>query len=268
MGIVMSAFSMASVAGVPIGLWIANTYNWNAAFYFILIIGILLWFISFLFLPSMKPKGEDSPKSLIQFKTIISQKLYLQSFLLTGCLALGIFMIIPFIGPYLVNNVGLLETDLPYVYLVGGSGTIITARIVGKLSDRFGCFKVFRSVIYISILPILCLTGLQPMKFGFVLIVTSLFTMFASTRLIPAMTLISGVVAPKERGAFMSLENSGRHLSSGLASQIGGLIIGTTSDGKLTNYLIIGIICVALSFVAISIAKVIDLNLKLKSKII
>jgi DHA1 family inner membrane transport protein len=267
MGIVMSAFSIASVAGVPIGLWIANAFNWNAAFYFILIFAFFILISSFLVLPSIRAKSNHITlaENFNEFKKILTQRLYLQSFLLTGTLAFGIFMIIPFIGPYLVKNVGLKETELPYIYLAGGSGTILMARFVGKMSDRLGCFKVFKRIIFISAIPIFLLTTLTSKPLWMILIVSTLFTMFASTRLIPAMTLISGVVSSKERGAFMSIENSGRHLCSGIASQVAGLIIGSTIDGKLTNYHLIGFLCVLFSFISLVIAKNIDLKIKLKT---
>jgi predicted MFS family arabinose efflux permease len=265
MGIVMSAFSMASVAGVPMGLWIANIYDWHAAFYFICLLAGIFWGLSFLILPSIKPSAtpKSFSKTLSEFKKLLSQRNYVQSFSLTGTLAFGIFMIIPFIGPYLVRNVGLKETQLPYIYLVGGIGTIITARIVGKLCDRIGCYKVFKTVVIISIFPILFLTNLKPIGLIGILIVTTLFTMFASTRLIPAMTLISGVVSPGERGTFMAVENSSRHLSSGLSSQLAGLIIGSSVTGTLTNFEIVGFICVFFSLISIAIARSLELRLKL-----
>ena len=68
------------------------------------------------------------------------------------------------------------------------------------------------------------------------------------------MTLVTAVVKPKERGTFMSLENSARQLSSGIASQVAGLIIGSTSAGALTHFNIVGICGALTSLVAIFIA--------------
>ncbi|HXH76392.1 MAG TPA: MFS transporter [Bacteriovoracaceae bacterium] len=266
MGVVMSAFSMASVAGVPAGLWIANAFTWHAAFYFICIIGIIFWIASYIILPSVKIKIE--PKSfhanLKNFHGIIRQWDYQQCFLLTSTLAFGIFMIIPFLAPYMVKNIGMKESELPYIYLVGGVCTIITARLVGRLCDRIGSFKVFRVVGFIALLPIFCLTNLPPTHLWIALIVTSGFTMFASARFIPAMTLVSAVVKPSERGTFMSLENSARQLSAGLSSQVGGLIIGSTAAGALTNYNIVGYICIGTSLMAIWIAAGIQKKISLR----
>lgn len=257
MGVVMSSFSVSSVIGIPIGLWIANTFDWHYTFYFICLVGLVFWIMSFIILPSVKV---ERPKSFIEnlrkFRKVFKPD-YIQAFCLTSTLAFGIFHVIPFIAPYLVRNVGFKESQLPFMYLCGGIGTIITARIVGKLTDRLGSFTVFRFLALISILPILALTHLPPVSVGIALTVTTLFTMFGSARFIPAMTMVSGVVKPEERGTFMSLENAGRQFASGAASQTAGLIIGSTAAGALTNYNVVGIICVCSSLVAIFIANMI-----------
>lgn len=256
MGVVMSAFSISSILGVPTGLFIANAFDWHGAFYFICIVGLIFWIAALFMLPSVKMKGEPRSfkSNLMNFKSIIIQKDYIQAFTLTSVLGFGIFMIVPFISTYVVRNVGMSEDQLPLIYLVGGICTIVTARTVGRLCDKIGSFRVFRTVALISIVPILLLTNLPPAPLWVALIATTLFTMFGSARFIPAMTLVSAVVKPEERGTFMSLENASRQLSSGVASQGAGLIIGSTAAGALTNYNIVGLVGVATSLVAIYIA--------------
>ena len=78
--------------------------------------------------------------------------------------------------------------------------------------------------------------------------------MAGSGRFIPAMTLLSAVVKPKERGTFMSLENAARQLSSGFASQLSGFIIGAGAAGSLTNYNIVGYVGISMTLIAIFIA--------------
>ncbi len=257
MGVVMSAFSISSVLGVPTGLYIANAFDWHWTFFLICIIGVIFWVLSFFMLPSVKIRTE--PKSfkdnLSNFKAILIQKDYLQSFLLTSVLGFGIFGIIPFISPYMVRNVGLTEEQLPLIYLIGGACTIMSARFIGKMCDKVGSFKVFRVVAIISIFPILLLTNLPAgLPLWLALVSTSLFTMTGSGRFIPAMTIISAVVKPQERGTFMSLENAARQISSGAASQVAGLIIGSTAAGALTNYNYVGFIAIITSLIAIYIA--------------
>ncbi len=257
MGAVMSAFSISSILGIPTGLWIANVFDWHAAFYFICLVSAVFWVLSMIMLPSVRVRSE--PKSfsenLKNFRGIVFQRDYLLSFTLTSVLGFGIFGVIPFISPYMVRNVGLREDQLPLIYLFGGLCTIVSARVIGKLCDRVGSFRVFRIVAVISVFPIYALTNLPAgLPVWMALAVTTVFTMTGSGRFIPAMTIVSAVVKPQERGTFMSLENAARQLSSGVSSQIAGFIIGSTAAGALTNYNIVGIIAISTSLVAIAIA--------------
>lgn len=256
MGVIMSAFSIASVAGVPLGLYIAQIFDWHAAFYFICLVGIIFWILSAFILPSIQVRKTPLTlkENLSNFKLILIQKDYLQSFLLTSVLGFGIFMIVPFISPYMVGNVGLTEANLPLIYLAGGMCTIISARFIGRACDRVGSYKVFKIVALISIFPIFFMTNLPQVPLAIALMSTSFFMMTGSGRFIPAMTIVSAVVNPKERGTFMSLENSARQMSSGIASQISGLIIGSGAAGALTNYNIVGYIGIGTSILAIFIA--------------
>ena len=256
MGVVMSSFSIASVLGVPLGLYIAQIFDWHAAFYLIVVIASLFWILSFIFLPSIKVRTTQMTikENLRNFKRILSQKDYLESFTLTSILGFGIFMIVPFIATYMVRNVGLTEAQLPFIYLVGGICTIVSARLIGRACDKIGSYKVFKFVAFLSIFPIFFLTNLPQVPLALALACSSLFMMSGSGRFIPAMTIISAVVKPEERGTFMSLENAARQLSSGLASQIAGLIIGGGTASAITNYNVVGYIGIATSLVAIYIA--------------
>ncbi len=266
MGVVMSSFSIASVLGVPLGLYIAQVFDWHAAFYFICIVGIIFWILSMIVLPSVQVRKTklSIKENLKNFKSILIQTDYLQSFLLTSVLGFGIFMIVPFISTYMVGNVGLSESNLPFIYLAGGACTIVSARFIGKACDRVGSFQVFKVVAILSIVPIFVLTNLPPVPLAVALLSSSFFMMTGSGRFIPAMTIVSAVVKPQERGTFMSLENAARQLSSGAASQIAGLIIGSTAAGAMTNYNIVGYIGICTSFVAIYIAYRIKTKFNLK----
>jgi len=256
MGVVMSSFSIASVLGVPLGLYIAQIYDWHATFYFICIVGTVFWILSMIILPSVKVRTTKLTveENLYNFKRILIQKDYLQSFTLTSVLGFGIFMIVPFISPYMVGNVGLAESNLPLIYLAGGACTIISARLIGKYCDKIGSYRVFKYAAMASIVPIFFLTNLPVVPIGIALLCSSLFMMSGSGRFIPAMTIVSAVVKPQDRGTFMSLENAFRQLSTGVASQAAGLIIGSSAAGALTNYNVVGYVGIATSLIAIYIA--------------
>lgn len=251
-GIVMSAFSVSSVLGVPIGLALAEWFNWHAPFMFIVIIGLTFWLLAHIMIPKIGNVGEPSSplETLKNFWEVMIEKKHVYGFLLTSLLGFGIFMIIPFLSPSMVKNIHIAESDLKYVYLVGGAATIFSARLIGKLCDRLGPFRVFSVVMVISFIPVIVVTHMGPSPLWLLLMFSSLFMMTGSGRFIPAMTLLGLMVNPKKRGTFMGLENAFRQLSSGISSMIAGLILYESSSGELMNFNILGYIAVATTIVA------------------
>jgi predicted MFS family arabinose efflux permease len=145
MGFVQTAFSASQVLGIPIGLYIANLWNWHVAFLAIICIAIPVGLIIVVY---MKPvaghlalKQDDSPwKHLIG--TLLVPR-YMMAFATTALLVTGGYMLMPFGSVFTVNNLGIALTDLPTVYFVSGAFTILTGPLVGKASDAFGKFRTF-----------------------------------------------------------------------------------------------------------------------------
>jgi predicted MFS family arabinose efflux permease len=169
------------------------------------------------------------------------------------------FTVIPFISAYVVSNAGMKEADLPYLYFVGGLATFFTARLFGRLVDRYDKRKIFVIVAIISIGPILLITQLSETPLLMILVVTSLFMILVSGRFIPAMALIISSVAPHLRGSFMSFNASVQQIAAGLASLLAGTMIGVSATGKMTNFDMVGVIA------AVSTVFCILLAIRLKS---
>lgn len=245
-GIVMSAFSLSSVLGVPIGLALAEIFTWHAPFLFIVAVGTMGFILAAKVLPQVHNQKPSKPalETLRQFAAIATERRHVEGFLLTSLLAFGIFMIIPFISPSMVSNVGLKESDLKYIYLFGGAATIFSARFIGRMCDKVGSLRMFTIVSIISFVPILLLTHLTPVPLWVALLVTTPFMMTGSGRFIPAMTLVSLAVHPQKRGTFMGLENAFRQVASGCSSLIAGLVIYQTADGRMENFGYLGIAAV------------------------
>lgn len=243
-GIIMSAFSLSSVLGVPIGLALAEAWDWHAPFLFIVALGLIFWILAATLFPRVNNQKSvlGVKHTLQQFGEIASERIHLQGFMLTSLLAFSIFMVIPFISPSMVRNVGLAESDLKYIYLVGGAATVFSARFIGRMCDKVGCFKMFTYTAGISLFPILMITHLGPTPLPLALTVSTLFMMSGSGRFIPAMTMLSLVVEPRKRGTFMGLENAFRQIASGVSSIIAGVIIVETADGRLGNFNYVGYI--------------------------
>lgn len=255
MGIVMGAFSLASVLGVPFSLFLANHYDWHAPFMFLGISALLISMMVLAFLPSMRDhlKGPHQEGSDIFFSirhlSKTPSQLYALFFLF--CLVFGQFGVIPFLSPSFVSNGKLPEAHLPFIYLAGGIVSLFASPTFGRLSDRFGKKQVFYFGATASILPIIYITHLQASSEVVILLASSSFFLVMSGRMVPAMALISSAATPRYRGSFMSMTAAVQHLSAALASYVAGLMVARSVSGELLNYERVGWTAVAFTILAL-----------------
>lgn len=251
MGVVTAAFSVASVLGVPGSLYIANLYSWHIPFFVLGGISSILLVASLYIIPSIKAHLDLPRKSPKQLLTMLKdspnqQKALLFMFLLV----MGQFSVIPFITPYMIRNVGLTQGTIPFIYLVGGGLTIFSSPLIGKLADKYGRQRIFVFGAAFSIIPLLIITNLVPIPIYFVLTITGIFFISITGRMIPAMSLMTSIVKPENRGSFMSMSSSVQQLSAGAAAFISGNIVIQGTNG-LQNYNYVGYLAVAATLVAI-----------------
>lgn len=261
-GTVLSAFSVAAVAGVPTGLFLANHFNWRAPFLFLTVASLLILVAAWRVLPHVRAHlaHEQETHPLRQIQVIFFNRNHLNAFALIATLMFAGFSVIPFISPYLVANVGLNETDLPYVYFAGGLMTFFTARLVGRLADRHGKRRVFAITALISIGPMLTLTHLPRVSVALAILVSTLFMVFQSGRFVPAMAMITSSVAPRLRGSFMSFNSAVQQVSAGFASLAAGMIIGKSPAGALTHYGVVGMIAVVATIICVFLARSLEVH--------
>ncbi|MDD8017178.1 MAG: MFS transporter [Bacteroidota bacterium] len=257
MGTVMASFSLATVAGVPVGLFLANSFGWHIPFFMLAGTSSIVLVVGYFVLPSIRGhlahRGQASP--FRAFVNLLTHRNHINSFIFMSAMMFAGFSVIPYISPYMVVNVGLTEKDLPYIYFLGGAATMFTSRYFGRLTDRFGKQRTFAWVASFSMVPILVLTNLPRVPLWATLIVTTFFMIFTSGRMVPAMAMVTASVQPKQRGSFMSINSSIQQFSSGIASFSAGLILNKTSAGTLTNYGIVGALAVATSVLCIVLSR-------------
>ena len=143
MGIVLSSFAVVSIVGVPCGLYLANIFSLAAPFYLIGIIGFLAFLLALKTIPLSKQHLMGTASTGSTIVQIIKSKNQLNALAITFTVMLGQYMMVPLISTYLVNNVGVAEHSLIYIYIVGGIASMLISILSGKLSDKFGKFRIF-----------------------------------------------------------------------------------------------------------------------------
>jgi predicted MFS family arabinose efflux permease len=155
--------------------------------------------------------------------------------MLMGCLIMTTFILVPYMPSYLVANVGMHEDDVKYIYLFGGIGTLVTMTPIGRLADRFGKLRVFQVLAFLALFPILAVTHLPPVPLYLVLIVTTCMMIFTAGRGVPAMAMVTACTTSDRRGGFMSVLGAVQQLAMGIATTVGGLILGVQAHADQTG---------------------------------
>jgi Arabinose efflux permease len=168
-GTIMTAFSLAAIAGVPAGVMLGAHFTWAAPFYLLVVLSLLIWVAGWQLVPSLAEHlGHRKPalgEVLPDLWRLLSNPRHMNAFALTFMMMIAHTVVIPFISPVLVANHGVSPAQLSWLYMAGGAATFFTSRRVGQLADRFGTRRVFRIAVLISFLPVLFVTHLPDFPF-------------------------------------------------------------------------------------------------------
>jgi predicted MFS family arabinose efflux permease len=245
LGTVMAAFSVSTVAGVPLSLFLANhiTYlGWRAPFIFIGLISTVIMYVGYLHIPKIKGHLDHVHEGsrLSQILKIMIAPQHIKAFIFIALVMITGFSVIPYIALYLTTNVGINNAYISLIYLCGGVATLMSSRFIGHMADRYGKVKVFRFLAIISLVPLLVTTNLPQTALWIVLINSTSFFILISGRMIPAMAMVSQVVESRIRGTFMSLIGSVQMLASGIATVAAGMVVTIGPDGMMQHYNLVG----------------------------
>ncbi|WP_092170946.1 MFS transporter [Cyclobacterium xiamenense] len=262
MGLVMGAFSVASVFGVPFGLFIASLSSWHAPFFFLAVLALVILWLIYRYVPSitahLQQQGDARPNPLQVIRRVTGNANQMRAISLTVLMMLGQFMIIPFLSPFMVSNVGFSELELTYIYMAGGFFTVFTSPWVGRLTDTYGKVRVFSVFMTLNVIPIGIITHLGITPLFVALLVSTVFFITSNGRMVPAAALITGTAKPENRGSFLSFNAAVQQLSAGLASFLAGMVLVEGVDGQLLHFEWVGYAAIVLSLSCIPLIRKIN----------
>jgi predicted MFS family arabinose efflux permease len=251
LGTVMTAFSVASILGVPTGLELARYLGWRAPFFGVAVLSAVITTFVITTLPPiidhLKIKKPDMQSGkLIDHLTVTS---------LTGTalIMISVFAIIPNISAFVQNNLGFPRERLGLLYLLGGAVSFVLTRRIGILVDRFG------ATILIIVGTCLFSTAMffgfiRPVSVNWLLVVFPLLMLAGSARGVPMNTLSSRVPRPDQRARFMSAQSAVQHGASALGALLSSAILTSDSTGKLRGMSAIATFSIAVALVVPIIA--------------
>lgn len=235
-GIVMSSFSLAAIAGVPVGLELARLGGWRLPFFAVAAAGLVVAAIALAILPPQRGHltSETGPGAWVRFTALLTRRKTWLAYATVALIQIQQFMIIPNIASYVQGNLGFPREHLGLFYLIGGSLSFLTTRWAGRLVDRVGASPVtfaatagLCGVIYVAFVNY---PAWMP-----VLAVFPLFMMFIGIRMVANGTALSRVPDPAERAGFMALVSAVQHMSSAFGAFLSAHILENAADGALVH---------------------------------
>ena len=262
MGIVMTSFSVSTVAGVPIGLFMAAHLGWHAPFLGIALLCLLLMIFAALTLPVLNAHlaQHASISTWQRIYSTVSDRNHQRAFVFSGLLTFAGFTVIPYITIYMQANVGLRPDEIPYIYLAGGVATLVSARLIGRLTDSVGKFETFSALGIAVVVPMVAITLVPRGPLWVVLCVSTLFFICMSGRMIPGMAILASAGNPALRGTFMTLNSSVQSAAMGLAALVGGALISRDAQGLVQHYWVAALVGGSASLLSVALVRRLDLH--------
>ena len=109
---------------------------------------------------------------------------------------------------------------------------------------------MFRLVAIGACVPVLLVTNIGAISLSGWLVITTLFFILVSGRMVPLLAIVGAAVKPQERGTFLSLNATVQSMAMGLASMVGGLFITQTPDGLIRGYGWVGLVAASFNLMA------------------
>ena len=234
LGVVMAAFSVASVIGIPAGLAAAQAGSWRTPFFALAGLGLGVTLFAAIMLPSLRLHlgGDATPRT--PTLTLIRRPEIVMALAATAAMTFSVFMIVPYVRSFIENNHGYPPDRVMYLYLVGGIASFVVVRITGGVVDRVGSAPV---AAFGTLLISACLViGFLPERPVVpIMLVFAAFMCTASLRGVPLSTLTSRLPAPHERAQYMSLQSATQHLAAAAGAVLASQILATAAGGRLVH---------------------------------
>jgi predicted MFS family arabinose efflux permease len=204
MGWVATAYTAAPVFGVPVATWVAGSLGWRANYAAFAAAGAFLglavqaWFRE----GERSSAGEASSRRYLSFFASRGTALgALSAFFITG----GVTGFLLFLGAYLQREIGLTIGQVGLVFLGSGMASLAGAFGAGRLSDRVGKSRVALAGCLTLALLLLAVPHLEGTLLYAAL---GLVGVSVAARLAPLQSIVTELVPPASRGAYVALRNT------------------------------------------------------------
>jgi predicted MFS family arabinose efflux permease len=264
MGLIQTAFSVSTVLGLPLSLFLSNHWGWNSPFFMLVAVSAV---VAGVVQARMRPVDEHlrhhpDRSPVHHLLATVSNRRYIQGFFTTGLLSVGGFMLMPFMSIFTVHNIGLPLTQLPLVYMIMGACSMVAGPLIGRASDSLGKFRVFAFGCFLTVVMVLIYTHLHTTPLWLLSLIMVLMQVGIFSRIISSSALMSALPEPADRGSYMAISSSLQQVAGGIASVVSGSIVSEAPSGELVHFDILGYLLVVTTGITLTLMYFIDRKLR------
>ncbi len=231
--IIIGGMTLANVIGVPIGSFIGEQLNWQAAFVFIGVVSaVSAVLVAFVVprLPKTHAEG-TSLKSLAmaELRSLNQTRVYV-ALCTTVLFEAALFSVYSFVQPILTDVSGMSAATVPAVLLAFGVGTFVGITIGGRLAERFPLPNVIGSLV-VLVLVMLAFRAVVHNPIASAVAVTLLGVAgFSMTAALNARVIGFAVGAPT---LAVAISLSAFNVGNAIGPAVGGAVYSSTSQPQM-----------------------------------
>ena len=234
LGVVMASFSIASIVGVPAGIFAAEAGSWRTPFFALAVIGLCVTLFASSALPPLRLHLDGARRATTRTVDLLRRRDILMALGASAAMMFSMFAIVPYVRTFLENNHGYPSEHVKWLYLIGGLASFVVVRSAGPAVDRLGSTPI--ATFGQALVTATILIGFLPAHpIVPVALVFTVFMCTASLRGVPLSTLTSRLPAPHERAQYMSLQSAVQHIASSAGAVVASQILATGPGGRLEH---------------------------------
>jgi DHA1 family bicyclomycin/chloramphenicol resistance-like MFS transporter len=245
-------FGVAPAIAPIVGGWLFVHIDWHAIFWFLTLVGVLLWICNYKLLPeTLQPDQRQSfhvPHLMRGYRLLIADPRFVLLALASGVPFNGMFLYVLSAPEFLGTLLGLAPTQFFWFFILTIAGIMGGAWLSGRLAGRITPKRQIRhGFLIMTVTAVLNLAAnlLWPAHAGWALIPIAVFA-FGWALMVPVVTLLVLDLHPELRGMASSLQAFVGSVANGVvAGVIAPLVMHSTALLAISSLGMMGIGLVA-----------------------
>lgn len=133
--VMFSGLTLATLLGMPAGAWLGLHFGWRSTFWAMMLIGLVSMAVIALLVPRSREAHAPAPLA-DELRGVARPQVWL-GLVMTMLGFAGVFVVIAYVQPLLVQIGGFSESAVSPILLLFGGGMIVGNLVGGRLADRW-----------------------------------------------------------------------------------------------------------------------------------